>query len=471
VTLDANGVYSFQFGSAGSSNTQVTETIGTTAGSTLTYTKTLTNTPVVANSITVTDGTNLWSQSVGNPGVGATATANTISGFVIGATITNGGSGYTSAPNVSITGAGTGATATATLTDGVVTGITINSAGSGYTGAVTITIAPPVIPFRVDYSSGAITATYSSAPAAGRTITATYRYGNDGISGALSSGVEHWMAVSIDGAAQGTRQRVLTVPFAQTAKTAQISSDAAGRLEKRLRDIEVLQQKAAMGNSQDAGLIAIDFRSNTATLPYTVTSDLFSDSTGARLLDNKSRAYGYGNPEILNTINAFIRGINLASTAFTPNRIRFIYSDGSQSSNITIPNNYENGFFVANPSPNKKVAQVALASTNSYYGTVQSLSAFENIYYYQGAVSVTLPSSFLEKTKNLSLFLDHNFGPSVTISAEVVTSDNVVYPVTPGQNFDLNGKSAKIIRVNISHPMDPILSQGILTKLSVHCTN
>jgi hypothetical protein len=214
MTLDANGVYSFQFGSAGSSNTQVTETIGTTAGSTLTYTKTLTNTPVVNNSITVTDGTNSWSQSVGNPGVGATATANTIVGFVIGATITNGGSGYTSAPAVTITGAGTGATASATLTDGVVTGITINSAGSGYTGAVTITIAPPVIPFRVDYTSGAITATYSSAPTAGQTISATYRYTTSGIGGALSAGAEHWMAVSIDGTAQGTRQRVLVVPFA-----------------------------------------------------------------------------------------------------------------------------------------------------------------------------------------------------------------------------------------------------------------
>jgi hypothetical protein len=217
VTLDANGVYSFQFGSAGSSNTQVTETIGTTAGSTLTYTKTLTNTPVVANSITVTDGTNSWNQSVGNPGVGATATANTISGFVIGATITNGGSGYTSAPEVTITGAGSGATATATLTDGVVTGITITSAGSGYTGAVTITIAPPVIPFRVDYTSGAITATYSTVPTSGQTISATYRYTTSGIAGALSAGAEHWMAVSVDGVVQATRQRVLAVPFANRA--------------------------------------------------------------------------------------------------------------------------------------------------------------------------------------------------------------------------------------------------------------
>jgi hypothetical protein len=226
VTLDSNGVYSFQFGSAGSSNTQVTETIGTTAGSTLTYTKTLTNTPVVNNSITVTDGTNSWSQSVGNPGVGATATANTIVGFVIGATITNGGSGYTSAPAVTITGAGTGATASATLTDGVVTGITINSAGSGYTGAVTITIDPPVIPFRVDYTSGAITATYSSAPTAGQTISATYRYTTSGIAGALSAGAEHWMAVSVNGTAQGARQRVLAVPFARIADVSNHSSTA-----------------------------------------------------------------------------------------------------------------------------------------------------------------------------------------------------------------------------------------------------
>ncbi len=220
VTLDANGVYSFQFGSAGSSSTQVTETIGTTDGTTLTYSKALSNTPVVNNSITVTDGTNSWSQSVGNPGVGATATATTISGFVIGATITNGGSGYTSAPSVTITGSGTGATGTATISGGVVTAINITSAGSGYAGGATITIAPPVIPFRVDYSGGTITATYSSAPTAGQTISATYRYTTSGIAGALGAGAEHWMAVSVDGVVQATRQRVLAVPFAQFSEKA-----------------------------------------------------------------------------------------------------------------------------------------------------------------------------------------------------------------------------------------------------------
>jgi hypothetical protein len=226
VTLDSNGVYSFQFGSAGTSNTQVTETISTTDGTTLIYSKVLANSPVVNNSITVTDGTNSWSQSVGNPGAGATATANTISGFVIGATITSGGSGYTSAPTVTISGNGTGATATATLTNGVVTGITIVSAGSGYTTGATITIAPPVIPFRVEYASGTITATYATAPTAGRTIAATYRYGTGGIADALENAGEHWMAITVDGVTQGTRQRVLAVPFAQRAAFAQTAATA-----------------------------------------------------------------------------------------------------------------------------------------------------------------------------------------------------------------------------------------------------
>ena len=226
VSLDANGVYSFQFGGTGTSNSLVTETLATTDAATLFYTKALANTGIVENSITVTDGTNTWSQSAGNPGVGATATANTIAGFVIGATITNGGSGYTSSPAVTIIGNGTGAAATAVLTEGVVTGITITSAGSGYTGTPTITIAPPAIPFRVDYSAGAITATYSAAPTTGAAITASYRYGTNGITGALSSGAEHWMAISVDGTPQATRQRVLAVPFAVKASRAETAATA-----------------------------------------------------------------------------------------------------------------------------------------------------------------------------------------------------------------------------------------------------
>lgn len=55
------------------------------------------------------------------------------------ATVTAGGTGYTTAPTVAITGGGgTGATATATVAGGVVTGVTITNKGTGYTSAPTV---------------------------------------------------------------------------------------------------------------------------------------------------------------------------------------------------------------------------------------------------------------------------------------------------------------------------------------------
>lgn len=85
-----------------------------------------------------------YTKSVGN--ITATATATASGGAVTGFTITNGGTGYTSAPNVTITGVGTGATATATVADGKVTSIKITNAGTGYLSAPTVKIdAPPPV--------------------------------------------------------------------------------------------------------------------------------------------------------------------------------------------------------------------------------------------------------------------------------------------------------------------------------------
>ncbi len=78
----------------------------------------------------------------------ASATATVVNGFVVGATVTDPGCGYTNAPVVLIQGGGgTGATATAVVENGVVTGIIINTAGSGYTSAPNVRIAsPPFLP-------------------------------------------------------------------------------------------------------------------------------------------------------------------------------------------------------------------------------------------------------------------------------------------------------------------------------------
>jgi hypothetical protein len=65
-------------------------------------------------------------------------------GLITGATITNGGTGYTSAPTVTVnssTGSGAVLTATVDVQTGTVTSITAESNGSGYTSSDTVTIS------------------------------------------------------------------------------------------------------------------------------------------------------------------------------------------------------------------------------------------------------------------------------------------------------------------------------------------
>lgn len=74
----------------------------------------------------------------------ATAIAIELNGFVIAVNVTSGGSGYTSAPDVTISGGGgQGATAMAIVTNSTVVAIVVLNAGSGYTSNPTVTIAPP----------------------------------------------------------------------------------------------------------------------------------------------------------------------------------------------------------------------------------------------------------------------------------------------------------------------------------------
>jgi hypothetical protein len=65
----------------------------------------------------------------------ASVAANAVNGTISKAVVTAGGAGYGSTPTVAIIGDGTGATATATVSGGVVTAVTITNRGSGYTSA------------------------------------------------------------------------------------------------------------------------------------------------------------------------------------------------------------------------------------------------------------------------------------------------------------------------------------------------
>jgi Concanavalin A-like lectin/glucanases superfamily/Immunoglobulin domain len=77
--------------------------------------------------------------------VQAFAAPQVVNGFVVGATITAGGSGYVTTPAVNINGdVGTNATAIVDgMSGGAVTHISITNPGSGYTNQVTVQIDPP----------------------------------------------------------------------------------------------------------------------------------------------------------------------------------------------------------------------------------------------------------------------------------------------------------------------------------------
>ena len=81
----------------------------------------------------------------------ATGTSAVGSGFVNNINITNAGSGYRSAPTVTLSappsgGTATQATATCTINNGAVNAVTITNPGTGYTSPPTVTFTPPDLP-------------------------------------------------------------------------------------------------------------------------------------------------------------------------------------------------------------------------------------------------------------------------------------------------------------------------------------
>jgi hypothetical protein len=94
------------------------------------------------------DGTGQFKFALVNGGANlseqATGTAVRTGGFITSVSVTNGGSGYASAPTVSFSGGGgVGAEATAIISGDAVTSIVVTNAGSEYTSAPTVTITSP----------------------------------------------------------------------------------------------------------------------------------------------------------------------------------------------------------------------------------------------------------------------------------------------------------------------------------------
>lgn len=124
-----------------------------------------TSAPTVTVNGTLTSGSAIAAPTVtiaSAPAWVLNSTTNIALSTVTGSTITSAGTGYS--PTISITGDGTGATATSTITNGIITGLNITNGGSGYT-------VPPIITFTSATGAGAIaTATLTGDAVTGATI-------------------------------------------------------------------------------------------------------------------------------------------------------------------------------------------------------------------------------------------------------------------------------------------------------------
>ena len=107
----------------------------------------LTNLPAASLTGTLADSqlsTNIARLNIPNTATPATGGFVIFSGFIVGVGVTNGGSGYTAAPLVTVTDvSGSNAVITATVSNGVVVSLAIQNAGINYSAGTTLTIAPP----------------------------------------------------------------------------------------------------------------------------------------------------------------------------------------------------------------------------------------------------------------------------------------------------------------------------------------
>ena len=116
--------------------------------------KFLTNEYIPVQTLASDDGSDQWDVQ-----------AAAIDGGIHVINVTAGGSGYVTAPAVTITGDGTGATANSTISANAVTSITITNPGTGYTRA------------QVAFASGAATATAVISPKGGHGSNAVEELG------------------------------------------------------------------------------------------------------------------------------------------------------------------------------------------------------------------------------------------------------------------------------------------------------
>ena len=264
----------------------------------------------------------------GGGGSGATATV-VVDGSLTDIEVTNGGSGYTSSPLVSIVGGGgSGASATAIVTKGVVSRILINNGGSGYTSQPLVTIvggggqgATGIASVRggirkVNISSGG--ASYTSVP------TISLSSGQGAVAQAIvNNGRIISIAIIAAGSGYTTAPEVIIQGdgFGAVAKA---TIDTDGENAGRVTGIEIINR--GIGYTQGLTSIGLNsigkdakFTANVFEWTYNLQETANFDNAQGTLFEGLNIQYGgeyshISNPQRLRYLlgdNLFVNGIGL----------------------------------------------------------------------------------------------------------------------------------------------------------------
>jgi hypothetical protein len=228
--------------------------------------------------------------------------------------------------------------------------------------------------FGVAYSTALrrVTATYyNGAPAAGRTITATYRAPVSGISGALDGNSQPWVDITVNGTNQTPRQKLLTVPFALRAIQSEVkSASQSSRLSE-----EIMNLTNAV--------------TQTCGVTYSgISSRLNSTGTAIGLVTSLTNRWIYGGGELVGVDYGSAGKLILGSTIFFTQQyrnhngyIKYTYTD-STTSEKTWSGFIDNGVVsYANPYPEKKVryinaTAIAQGGNDGPFANMNGFSAF-----------------------------------------------------------------------------------------------
>ncbi len=190
-------------------------------------------------------------------------------GGVLSIAVTDGGSGFTSAPTVKLTGGGgTGATATASIAHGMVTAVTITNLGSGF-------IAAPTITFVGGGGSGATA-----------TATLTSESGTLNVVGSLVSG--NVSTNSIGGGIANSGNGVVTIS-GSTIENNFAGTTGGGFSDENNQGTLVLNNSLFLNNAAASNGGAIFVGGPTATITNSEIDGNSSGGNGGAIFDSGTK--------------------------------------------------------------------------------------------------------------------------------------------------------------------------------------